>query len=201
MKLAVVTPPAEMPITLVEAKAHCRVDIDDDDTLINRCIAAAVDMVEKASGRALVTQTLRMSLDSFPWDNERCAHDPVRLPRPPLQSIESFEYTDSTGATQVLAPEDYQLDVDAAPGELHPAVGESWPSTQSGKINAVRITYVAGYGDAEDVPAGLKQAVLLLVGHWYENRETVAVGTISKELEQAFGSLVGSFWHGWSFGG
>ncbi|MCC6426278.1 MAG: phage head-tail connector protein [Phycisphaerales bacterium] len=200
MKYVVTSAPASSPVSLAEAKTHCRVDIDDDDALLASLIAAATDVVEKRCQRALITQTLRLSLDEFPRD--KCGVvQPILLPRPRLQSITSIAYTDSAGDAQTLDSADYQLDDQVEPAEIWPAVGESWPDTQEGKINAVQITYVAGYGDAAAVPDGLKQAIKLLVGHWYENRETVVVGTIATEIQQTFELLVGMYWHGWSFGG
>jgi peptide/nickel transport system permease protein len=52
------TAPASEPITLTEAKAHLRVDFDDDDTLITAMIAAARGYVEEHCNRALLTQTV-----------------------------------------------------------------------------------------------------------------------------------------------
>jgi uncharacterized phiE125 gp8 family phage protein len=54
----------------------------------------------------------------------------------------------------------------------------------------IQVTYVAGYGAAASVPQKYKQAMLLLIGHWYENRETVIVGTISGPIALAVDSLI-----------
>lgn len=35
-----------------------------------------------------------------------------------------------------------------------------------------------------------KLAVMMLVGHWYDNRGIVVVGTITKEIEISFNSIV-----------
>jgi len=61
----------------------------------------------------------------------------------------------------------------AATGVIHPADGRAFPSTHPG-FSAVSVQFVAGYGDATDVPAGIKHAVLLIVGDLYENRENAA---------------------------
>jgi hypothetical protein len=42
------------------------------------------------------------------------------------------------------------------------------------------------------VPASIRHACLMLVGHWYESRSTVLVGSISKPLEFAVESLLSS---------
>ncbi len=71
--------------------------------------------------------------------------------------------------------------------------GQSWPGARSGEPVVVR--YVAGYGVAGDVPALLKRAMLLLIGHWYENREAVVVasGTVATALPLAVDSILWQF--------
>jgi hypothetical protein len=45
----------------------------------------------------------------------------------------------------------------------------------------------------EDTPPELDQTMLLLVGHWYQNREAAVVGTISGDLAMAVKELAGPF--------
>jgi hypothetical protein len=61
------TPPAAEPVTLAEAKDHCRVTFADDDSLITSYIQAARETVEAFLGRSLVSKGYRQSLDSFPY--------------------------------------------------------------------------------------------------------------------------------------
>jgi hypothetical protein len=56
--------PGEEPVSLAEAKAFCRIDGSDEDALLGALIAAARLHVESITGRALVTQTWRLLLDS-----------------------------------------------------------------------------------------------------------------------------------------
>jgi hypothetical protein len=52
--------------------------------------------------------------------------------------------------------------------------GQNWPSVLY-VPNAVRILFVAGYGEStRDVPAIARIGVLHTVGTWYENRESLA---------------------------
>lgn len=176
--------PVTEPVHLDEVRDHLRVDITDDDTLIEALITAAREYVEQASRRALVTQTWRYNLDQFP------AADEIELPRPPLKSVTSITYRDSDGTTHTLASSVYEVDTDSQPGRVRLAYGEDWPSDTLAETNPVRITFVAGYGDADDVPKRWKQAILLLVGHWYENREAVMVGSIPREIPFAVESLI-----------
>lgn len=178
--------PASEPVSLGEAKNHLRVDISDDDDLITALITAAREYVEEASRRALITQTWRLSLPQFPAAVE------IELPRPPLQSVTSVTYTDSDGSSSTFASSKYSVDTDSEPGRVRLVYGEDWPSDTLAETNPVQITYVAGYGDgSSDVPQRWRQAILLTVGHWYENREAVATGGgIPKELPLAVERLI-----------
>ena len=180
----VMQPPALEPVSLDEAKAHLRVTSADEDAYIASLITAAREWCEGFQQRAYVTQTRKLVLDRFPGG---CA---IYLPRPPLQSVTSIVYTDSEGAQYTVDADSYIVDTDAEPGRIVLAYGASWPSVTLRPAAGVEITYVAGYGDASDVPQKVKQAMLLLVGHWYEQREAVLVGSISKEIEFAVHSLL-----------
>jgi len=171
--------PAEAPLDLTSAKKHLRVDGTDDDTLISSYIDAAVGRIEEHLTRQLVTATFRLTLDRWPYGDE------ILLPRPPLQSVTSIEYTRSDGTTGVMPAGDYDPDVDSEPGRVILGDGKSWPGDQLTRASAVRITYVAGYGDAADVPETVVTAIRLLVGTLYEHRESVVVGTIAAPLPQS----------------
>lgn len=177
-------PPQEEPISLDEAKDHIRVIGEDEDLLIQSLITAAREWCEGFQQRAYVAQTRRLTLDR--WPRGRTIH----LPRPPLQSVTSIVYTDREGAQYTIETESYIVDTDAEPGRIVLAYGASWPSVALRPAAGVEITYVAGYGDASDVPQKVKQAMLLLVGHWYEHREAVLTGAMSKEIEFAVHSLL-----------
>ena len=178
--------PAAEPVSTAEAKDHVRVDISDDDALIGALIATAREYVEEASRRALVTQTWRFSLEAWPET------DTIELPRAPLQSVTTFSYTDEDGnSTTLVEGTDYEVDAESEPGKVVLAANQSWPWVDLHPKTPIQITYVAGYGDASDVPQRWKQAVLLLVGHWYENRELAVVsGAVPKEIPFAVESLI-----------
>lgn len=156
--------PSTEPVTVAELKLHCRVEHSADDDLFTALGKAARETVEAETGRQLVTATWRQDLDEFPL----C---PIKLRHPPLISVTSVVYTDANGDTQTLDASDYQVDTSSVIGTVAPAVDSVWPTTQAYKLNAVRITYQAGFGAASAVPESIKAAIKLLVGHWYENRE------------------------------
>jgi len=178
--------PASEPVTLEEAKSHLRVDASDDDTLIEGLITAARQYYEDVTRRALITQTWRLSLDRWPGGSE------ILLPRAPLQSVTSVVYTDSDGTATTWSSDEYAVDADSEPGRVVLGYGYSWPSATLRTSLPIQITYEAGYGDADDVPEKIKQAIKLLVGHWYENREGVMVaqGVSIQGLPLAIDSLV-----------
>jgi len=168
MWLSLASAPAEQPVTLDEAKKHLRVLNTAEDTLISALVMAATAHLEGRSGilgRALVTQTWEMRIDCFPWRR-------IELPMPPLQSVTSLKYIDDAGVEQTMPTADYVVDAQHMIGRIRPAHGTQWPSTLDDE-GAVRITFVAGYGAAGAVPQPIKQAILLLVGHWWINREAV----------------------------
>ena len=169
MTLKLITAPATEPVTSSEAKSHLRVDTTADDTLIGTLITAARQHVENHLRRALITQTWELVMDAFP------AGDVIRLPRPPLVSVTSIKYTDVAGSESTFSSAAYVVDTDSTKGRVVLKSGESWPSDTLAAANGVRVRYVAGYGSAAAVPNPIRQAVLLLIGTLYENRESVLV--------------------------
>lgn len=175
MPLALITPPAIEPISLVEAKLHARVDDSDRDTLIGVFIKSAREAAEHELGRALITQTWRLTLDEFP-----CAE--IELPKPKVLSIVSVGYVDADGLDQTVNSANYTLDSAQLPGWVLPAEDYSWPATRD-IANAVRVDFTAGYGPAAtDVPASVRQWMLLQIGAAVKQAEAFASGFTVAEL-------------------
>ena len=181
MALKLITAPSTYPVTLAEAKLHCRVDIADDDTLITALITAATEMAEQKTGRAIMTQTLELTLDAFP--------EAFELTRVPVQRITSVKYYDTTGTQQTLSNTLYALDAadDFGFAYISPVYAGVWPNTRD-QINAVAVRYVAGYADAASVPQSIKNWILLMVSTMYENRETEAYSSraVSTTVQMQF---------------
>lgn len=174
MAILLITPPASEPVTLQEAKDHLRVDVTEDDSLIeNLLIPSARQSVETYLRRSLLEQTWELSLDCFDGD--------IKLPNPPLQSVTSIKYIDVYGVEQTLAASEYTVHTQNEPGLITLAYDKSWPSIRAVK-NAVKVRYVTGYADADSVPAPIKSAMLLLIGHLYENREQEVIGQSVESL-------------------
>lgn len=187
MGLILTAGPAVEPVSLTEAKAHCRVDIADDDTLIGNLIKAARLYVESVCRprRALISQSWKLFLDAWP------AGDMLELAVAPLVSVTSLIYTDQNGVATTWSATNYQVDALSEPGRLRLKSGESWPSVTLRELNGLEITFAAGYGAASTaVPEGFRQAILLLVGNWYENRETQVMAGVPKSLAFAVDALL-----------
>lgn len=196
MGLSLVTGPALDPISLAEAKAHCRVTSVDEDGLIAGYILAARQHVETICNRALITQTFDLFIDrdwpyyfDFDWNRNRRQ---IELPRAPAQSVTTISYIDSAGATQTLNTNQYVVDVTTPIGRIEPAYGVEWPIVRC-QPKTITVRFVAGYGSQPgDVPEPIRQAMLLLIGHWYENRETAGSATIG-ELPMSTASLLAPY--------
>lgn len=182
--LTLITPPAEEPITLAEAKLHLRDPVDLEDSLISGLIIAARQKCESWLRRTLITTTWELSLEGFPgcgWipgfpysGTQFLERQPVgtlygvELPNPALQSVTSITYLDTAGSTQTLATSEYLVEV-GTPGRVVPAYGKAWPSTRR-QPGAVKVRFVAGYGDASAVPETIKTAMKLWINQLYEHR-------------------------------
>lgn len=141
--------------------------------LYDLCRAARAH-VEQVTGRSLGEQTLRTTFDRFP----RGAAFP--LPRGPLVSVTEITYVDADGTAKTMDAGDYTATADTI------FAVDGWPEVQCGKPGSVSVTYVCG----EDAPAPLLLAMKYLVSHWYNNRDAVLIGSISKPLEFTIDSLV-----------
>lgn len=176
--------PAATPVSLTEAKQHCRVDGTDSDAVLTILLNAAVDHLDGYTGilgRAMVTQTWRQDFDGF---------GSMRLPVGPVASITSITYYDADNAVQTLSTDVYVLRADALGAYVGLKPDQSWPSVYS-RDDAISVTFVAGTA-AADVPGALKAAVLLLTSHLNENRETVGENTLV-ELPFSVSALIAPY--------
>jgi uncharacterized phiE125 gp8 family phage protein len=161
--LRLITPPANLTVSMATAKSFLRVDWTDEDVTIMSLLKSATETGEELARRAFITQTLEQTFDDWPADSL------LTLWRPPLQSVTSVKYTDEDN---VEAPwTDYRTDSKSEPGVI---LFNSLPDVALAESGAITVRFVAGYGNSEtDVPERIKQAILFLVAYWYENRETV----------------------------
>ena len=151
--------PSSEPITLATLKAHLRIDSDDENSLLNTYITAARSYIESYCGTPLVSRSVTFKCD--------CFADFSYISVVPLISISGVTYVDAAGDTQTLSTSVYEVRSDGLTASIELKYGQSWPSIQSGS----RITVVGSVGYST-VPEAITAALLLLIAHWYENRET-----------------------------
>jgi uncharacterized phiE125 gp8 family phage protein len=174
----VTTAPVLEPVTSTEAKAHLRIDGADDDTYVASLIVAAREYCEAVTRRAFITQTCKMYLRQAPTT------DVIELPKPNLLSVVGITYYDQNDASQTFSSASYRAVTTDLIGSVKLKDGYAWPSVREDRHDAITIEYTAGYGTLQStVPTSIKQAMLLIIGHWYRSRESVLIGLTSKELE------------------
>ncbi len=166
MTAALITAPALEPVNLADAKAHLRLDSDDDDQLISAAIVSGRVHVEALTRRCLIEQGWRVYLDQ--WPRRRI----VTLSPAPLISVDTVTVYDANGDPATVSADDYEVDTVAVPGRL---VLSGDAAVVIGKaVNGIEIDVTAGYGPSSvDVPAPLRQAIMMLTAHWYEHRGAV----------------------------
>jgi uncharacterized phiE125 gp8 family phage protein len=166
--------PALEPVTRTEAKTWCRVDGTDEDDAIDVLIAAARQLAEDYTNRCFVSQGRQLVMDTFP--------DAFELSRSPVSSVDSVTYLDEAGATQNVSTPVYWADTSSDPARLSLREGQTWPSDTRDFASAI-ISYTAGYSATPaNVPAAIRQAVLLTVAHLYANREAQAMPEMAVKL-------------------
>lgn len=172
--------PAAAAVDLEDAKHHLRVESDAEDQLIESQIATATDWAEDFTGRQLITATWKLTLDRWPWT------DHIRLPRPPVTAITSVTYHKSDGTSATMDAADYELDAssDHANARLYLTTNADWPSDTLRRYAGIEVVYTAGYGDSsDDIPTIYRNAIQMVVGSLYENRETEIVGKVAAQIK------------------
>lgn len=192
MSLKRITQPSWEPVTDAEAFNHLRVDgygespAHPDAAMISALVTAAREFVEDHCGIAVSPCQWRYTLPTLA--------DPIRIPMGPVRSVDQVTYLDNDGVRQVLSPSLYEVTTDELIvrgwQEIYPNY-RAWP-------DSVHVEFTAGYTDSlspndDPVPLRIKQAVLLIVGHLYENREQSVIGTIVAELPLGVWALLRPF--------
>lgn len=184
MSSILLTAPAVEPLTLAEAKVFLRVETNNDDDTIAALIAGARVHVEAQTRRALITQCRRLTLDAWPADG-RLAILPALL-----QAVTAARVFDVANAMYAVDTSVFVLEKGASALIFVP-----WALPMPGRANAaIEIDVTVGYGDAaSNVPEPLRQAVRLLVAHWYENRGLAAVGHEVAVLPATVAALIAPY--------
>jgi uncharacterized phiE125 gp8 family phage protein len=162
--LKLITAPTEEPVTIDDVKLHTRIDHATEDSLLSIWISSGRKLAEDYQRRAYLSQTWEMSFDTWPTL-------PALFSRGPIISVDSFKYYDYLDTETTYALTNFTLDYDSDPGRIDLAYSVTWPAVTLRSINSVKIRFTCGYGsNASDVPATVKDAIMLYVAYRNENR-------------------------------
>ena len=160
-------------LSLDEAKSFMRILDNDSDSDIQAIIKSCIEYVENYTNRQFITATYELYTETFIKN--------MRLPKNPIQSITSIEYLDEDGVYQTLSTDYYYIYGENGVSKIY--FQDTLPTHKEHK-NAIRITFIAGYGDdSTSVPESIKSCVKVLVSTLYENREHYVVGFTSVSIE------------------
>lgn len=198
--------PSEVGIDLEELKSQLAITGTADDARLTRLAIAALTFTERYINRAFLKRTylyklpmfgssMRGELDDFwfePIGSLERKTPIIVLPYPPLVQVNSVKYYDEAGVLQTISSSNYQVDTASEPGRIAPVYGYTWP-TPGVRLHPIEIEYVAGYGDVfGSVPVDLRHAVMMLVGHLNENRETTTPLSLA-DVPFGFDDLVAGY--------
>mgnify|MGYP003624615213 CR=1 FL=1 len=185
---------AAYPVTVDEVKSDLRIQHTSDDTRIAGLIAAATDFMDVPSGaigKALINQTWALSVESYEADNS------IIIPITPVSSIISIQYFDVDNVSRTLTVSDFHLYGNQDRAWIKAKNGIVVPSVFD-RLDAITVTFVAGFGaSSTNIPNSIRQAISILIAHWYENPTGFATGANVTELPFAVQSLINLNRKGW----
>lgn len=203
--LKLLTAPIIKAVSLTKAKEHLRVSNNTEDAFIQSLISAATSHVESVTGRLLISQTWDLFMDRFPsrrnrrsewWDGVReiplseleSLVDFILIDKAPIQSVTFLKTFDTQDNELTFSSANYLVDTIREPGRITLREGQVWPQTNLRTANGIQIQFIAGYISEALIPDPITQALLLLIGHLYENR-----GDENVDFPKAFAMLLQPF--------
>ena len=170
----VITPASTYPVSLTEAKSHLKVDTTADDTYITSIIKAATQLSEEYTNRFFIDTVIDQTCSDFAQLQT--------LFKSKVSAVAYVKYYDSDNSLQTLSATVYDTQLNYEPSQIQLAYDKSFPEITK-RNDAVVARYTVGYGSAaSDVPEIIKQAILLTIGNFYQNRNSVVIGRIATEL-------------------
>lgn len=171
-----VTAPSTEPLTYAEAKAYLRLNDDSEQTFVTSLIVVARQLVEDQIWRPLISQVMSMN-----FDKSELTTQVYNINKSPLISVDSVTYYDLNNTLQTLAATQYESDIYGNPARFRI---KTMPQVYD-RMNALQVTFTCGYANAASVPTPIKQAMYMIIGHYYENRQDVVTGTQVNEIPMA----------------
>ena len=170
-----------VPVSLRQAKEHCRIDAEftDDDIHLCYLITAARQKAEQYLRRKLMTQAVTYYFDGWPDGNV------LELPYGKMASVTTIKYKDSDGDQTTWSSDEYIVEVGNAfePSRVVLGYGYSWPSFTPYPSKPIEVIYSCGYGaDTGDVPGAITAAIKIMIGDMYINRESIVINMTPHKL-------------------
>ena len=201
--------------TAAEAKAMAPGLAGASDAQADAWLMAAHIDAQYYTGRAIGEQTWDWRPWRHSWQAWGCLspYDPawpyypltLKVPMPPLVSVDSVKYLDADGAEQTVDPANYVVSGIGGQGYITLASGLTWPSVGA-YPDPVVVRFTAGEWEPDGiVPEGIKQAILLKASDLNTGMSSVGgSGAVKSRSIEGLGSesydVVGSVSRGTSGG-
>ena len=184
MTYATTAQPAAEPLSLADLKAHLRVDGSDEDGLLEGLIRTARDHLERTTALCLINRTMRLYADGWPETG------PLELTRGPVVSVSGVTAYAGDGSASAVSLAGHVLDGEARPARL-------WLAARPDAVRAVHgieVDFIAGFGEtANDVPDGLKRALMTHAALMYEFRAHVPLDMQPAAVPEGYDRLVAPY--------
>lgn len=171
-----VTAPSTEPLTYSEVKAFLRLNDDTEQTFVTNLITVARQTVETQIWRPLISQAWGMY-----FDKEELSLLIFNINKAPVISVDNVKYYDSNNTLQTLASTEYESDIYGNPARFRL---KTIPTVYD-RMGTLQVNFTCGYANAAAVPEPIIQAMYMIIGHLYENRQDVVTGTQVNEIPLA----------------
>lgn len=162
-----------LPLGVDDLKSFLRIEYDDDDAQLLRCLKAGINYVEHAIERDVVERSYIQTFD--------CFENKLQLDRSPLISIDGFAYDDEDETEQNFA--DYEIVNKVFARPVLKIETDDFPDYATN----LQVSYTTGFATASPI---LEQAILYCSAHFYLQRETEVIGTITSPLKLGVQRLI-----------
>jgi len=174
-------------ISLELAKSHLRVDQNIEDELITGYLDAAIEACAIYTNRVLNQADWQASFGAWP----ACGF--FELPIAPIVSVDAVKYFDVDGDEITVNAALWDFVSTPGGGRVYLLEDFTNPELRDLPPDQIYVELVAGH-DADDgssgddpelhLPKAIRSAILLTVGHLYQNRESVIAGRGAAVLPQ-----------------
>lgn len=165
------------PVSLIEARSQCHIDGEEHDATLDHLRKSARSFVEAYTGLSLRTRTIPLRFAGWP--------DIARLPVAPVSGV-AIQYVDGAGATATLPSGDYALFVDG----YESGIDMLAPAPALGVGRAPITVQVSAGFTPSTIPLHVKQAILLLIGQWFDNPSAIVNGPAAGEPPHTVAALL-----------